>query len=212
MTAMFLCTKLDTKQRQQAHVVCENVNKSQFLNQVEVMRYNRYMTVFAYQDARLPRPFYSHVFAAWASEKDDKITDGFTISWYGEKNIPGPQNGINLSLSETYNRAIKQGLTVYRFGPYHCTEDFYQKAEKLYVDIYNKDYNVLDKFTKQDGAFNCIHAVGYASGEAVETKMLFGKEAANKLVNTFIGRNLMTSKIEESVWSKFKKYFLMPKS
>jgi hypothetical protein len=212
MAAMFSSTKLDSKHKLQTHVVCENVSKNQFSTQFETMRYNRYVTVFAYQDARLPRPFYSHVFATWASEKDDKITDGFTISWYGEKNVPGPQNGINLSLSETYNRAVKQGLTVYRFGPYYCTEDFYQKAKKLHVDLVNKDYNVLDKFTKHDGAFNCIHAVGYASGEAVETKMLFGKEAANKLVHTFIGRNLMTAKIEENVWPKLKKYFLMPKS
>lgn len=170
--------------------------------------HEKYVVVFAYQHPKMPRPTYSHSFATWFVKQGDKVRDGFTISWYGERNTLARQQGQNLSLEETYRRAARQGLTVYRFGPYYCTDEFYERAKRHYQDIYRHDYKLIDYLTRKEGAFNCIHAVALSSGQDVETKLSYGKEASEKVVEAFVQRRLISGRREEPAWPVAKSYFL----
>jgi hypothetical protein len=162
----------------------------------------KYMAVFAYEPERLPNPGNSHVFACWFCPKEEK---GFTISWYGEKPIPGvAQNGVNLSLKETYERAAQYKLTIYKFGPYECKNDFYENADKFRESL--KKYKFLDKLTLTDGTKNCIRAVADSSGKPCEGLTgRWGKDAAREIVKNFMKTKVIENKETNSVWDDASK-------
>ena len=168
---------------------------------------NKYVTIFAFQTPRNPKPEFSHVFAVWFAEKDRKISEGFVVSWYPKDG----QEYLNHDLRDSYDLAMKTNKSmIYRYGPYFCTEDFYQKAKNMHDNLVNKDKTTIEKETRSSRQQNAIFAISDISGEYLDLRNSFGRDAAKKLTDHLISHNLIASKSSDTAWEMAKSFFKVP--
>jgi hypothetical protein len=158
-----------------------------------------FVIVFAFQaEPNLPRN--SHTFATFiraageGPRPEAYRLETHTISWYpagGEVRAIrlAPDEGINLSLTATFQQARRLGARVCRWGPYQIRREFYESAlaQEARLRSGQVAYKLLDANYRPCRAFNCIHALSdiTAGPRLLDTGLAYGIAASRLVVSHF---------------------------
>lgn len=140
-----------------------------------------YVSIWAYEsEPSLARN--SHTFATFV-RTDGGQMEHHTISWLPVDQfriISSGQEGMNLDLASTLQRARNYNCKVYEFGPYEITEELYNKAM---AQISLLESGQVKYYALGNGKYvcNCIHAVSNVIGP-LATGATWGRAANRQIV------------------------------
>ena len=107
-----------------------------------------------------------HQFASFVRVADDGVAlEQFTVSWL-PLHLPirpfaGEEEGRNVSLAESINLSLSNGMTIYQLGPFKISEDLWRAAEIQYFKLENSgsvSYSCL-LTPNRLRSFNCVEAI-----------------------------------------------------
>lgn len=150
-----------------------------------------YMAVFSQQTGPQNVIWDSHTFATFVKCNGRRqVIENVTISWLSADHIVNPlntrpQRGDNLTLHETLEWGVKNGVDVGMWGPFVIDEELYERAKErvAYLESGKAKYLILDRnWRKQQyAAFHCVHAVSDIGGR-LDTQMKRGESASEAVV------------------------------